>query len=319
MLFGKFFSGLALLAVCLPLSAQRYESVPFGDFEHWTVRHIKESAVLGGNAKTLYIPGPSEVIEGNRAYDYSRSVWASSNAYAKVSGIVKASLSVEPAEGPSGRCARLTTILDACRVAGIVNITVLATGSLYWGKMFEPISGTKNPFANMDWGIPFTKRPDALVLDYRAVLPATGQLTRASSFRQTKVPGEDPCQVVLILQRRWEDADGNVHAERVGSAFYRITKSSAGWQKGLRIPVWYGDARRVSGYRSYMGLIQGDASLYTVNSRGEKVPILEERWADADAPVTHAILQISSGCGENFTGEVGNTLWVDNIRLEYAQ
>ncbi|MCR4824621.1 MAG: PCMD domain-containing protein [Bacteroidales bacterium] len=308
-----------LLAGILPLSAQRYERVPFGDFEHWTVRHIKESAILGGEVKTLYVLGPDEVIEGNRTYDYSKTIWASSNAYAKVSGITKTSLSVEPDEGPDGKCARLSTVFATCKVAGLVDINVLATGSLYWGRMFEPITGTKNPFANMDWGIPFTKRPAAFLLDYRAVLPASGTVTRATSFRQTRVPGEDPCQLSLILQHRWEDAEGNVHAERVGTAFFRIRKSTSGWVKGHRIPVWYGDARQMPGYQDYMDLIQGKEALYTVNSRGRRVPILEEKWGDASAPVTHAVLQISSGSSEEFTGEPGNTLWVDNLRLEYER
>ena len=67
---------LLLLASVLPLSAQRVETLPFGDFEHWTVRHIKESAVIGGQTQTLYVLGPDEVIDGNRPYDYSRTPWA---------------------------------------------------------------------------------------------------------------------------------------------------------------------------------------------------------------------------------------------------
>lgn len=77
-----------LLAGVLPLAAQRYEAIPFGDFEHWTVRHIKESDILGGETKTLYVIGPDEVIEGNRIYDYSRTIWASSNADAPVTHAV---------------------------------------------------------------------------------------------------------------------------------------------------------------------------------------------------------------------------------------
>ena len=308
-----------LLAAVLPLSAQRYETVPFGDFEHWTVRHLKESAILGGEEVTLYVVGPDEVFDGNRAYDYARTPWASSNAYARVSGITKTSLSVEPDDGPDGKCARLTTVLTSCKAAGIVDINALATGSLYWGKLFEPITGTRNPFAKIDWGIPFTGRPDALVLDYKATLPASGTLTHASSFRVKHFPGEDPCQVTLVLQHRWEDADGQVHAERVGTAFFRISRSTAGWVKNHRIPIWYGDARQRPGYQSYMGLIQGKRTLYTVNSKGRRVPILEENWAEGDAPVTHAVLQLSSGSSEEFTGEPGNTLWVDNIRMEYAR
>lgn len=315
---GKVQIALCLLfAGLLPLSAQRYETVPFGDFEHWTVRHIKESAILGGETRVFYVVGPDEVFDGNRAYDYSKTPWASSNTYARISGITKVSVTVVPDDGPDGKCARLTTILDSFKAAGVVDINALATGSLFWGKYFEPLTGTRNPYSNMDWGIPFTKRPAALVLDFRAELPASGMLTRASSLRVKQFPGHDPCQFTLILQHRWEDEEGQVHAERVGTAFYRISRSTQGWVKNHRVPVWYGDARQMPGYQSYMDLLQGSRTLYAVNSKGRRVPIQEEGWADAGAPVTHAILQLFSGCSGEFTGEPGNTLWVDNIRMEY--
>ena len=308
---------LLLLTTLFPAYAQRTELVPFGDFESWTTRHIKESAILGGNVKTIYVVGPNETIEGNRTYDYSRTIWASSNAYARVSGVTKTSLTVEPDNGPTGRCARLDTRFAECKVAGLVDIRVLATGSLYWGRMLEPITGVKNPYAFMDWGIPFTKRPSALVLDGKAELPNTGTLVRGTTFSTKEFPGYDPCQIMLILQHRWEDEDGNIHALRVGSAFRRIDKSTGGWIKDLRIPVIYGDARQNAGFRDYMGLLQGNMTLYAVNSKGKKKPILEEGWADPDTPVTHAVLQITAGSCSAFIGALGNTLWVDNIRLEY--
>ena len=299
---------LLVLFCTLPLAAQRVELLPYGDFEQWTTRQIKESAILGGEVKTLYTLGPLE-----------KTPWASSNALAKISGVTKTSLSVEPDNGPSGRCAKLSTVFASCRVAGLVDIEVLATGSLYWGRMFEPITGVKNPYANMDWGIPFTSHPSALLIDYKALLPATGKLVKGTTFRKTEFPGEDPCQVLLLLQRRWEDADGNIHAERVGTAVLRIGRSTAGWVKDKRIPVLYGDIRNQQGYRSYMDLVKGEKTLYTVNSRGKRVPIREEGWAAADASCTHAVLQISSGCQGGFTGAPGNTLWVDNLRMEYAR
>jgi len=300
---------IPLLLAAAPLSAQRVELLPFGDFEQWTERHIKESAILGGETKTLYTLGS----------DISKTPWASSNALAKISGVTKTSLSVEPDNGPTGRCAKLSTVMASCRVAGLVDIEVLATGSLYWGKMFEPITGVKNPYANMDWGIPFTGRPDALMVDYRAFLPATGKIIRGTAMRKTEVAGEDPCQVMLVLQRRWEDADGNIHAERVGTAFLRIGASTQGWVKDRRIPVIYGDARKNPGYKAYMGLITGEKTLYAVNSRGKRVPVREEGWADPDTPCTHAVLHISSGCQGGYTGAPGNTLWVDNLRMEYSK
>ncbi len=310
---------LLLLLSAGVLHAQRVETFPYGDFEHWTVRHIKESAVVGGEVKTLYVVGPDELIEGNKTYAYSRTPWASSNAYAKVAGVTKTSLSAEPDEGPTGKCAKLSTVFASCKVAGLVDIQVLASGSLYWGKMLEPVTGVSNPYSFMDWGIPFTERPAAILLDYKAYLPATGTLTRGTTFRQTTFPGEDPCQVMLLLQYRWEDEDGNIHARRVGTAFYRISRSSAGWVKNCRIPLIYGDARQSPQYRSYMDLLGGKKALYALNSKGKRTKILEEGWAEPDSPVTHAVLHIASGSRGAFEGEIGNTLWVDNFRLEYGR
>jgi len=309
----------ALLAVILPANAQRVETVRFGDFEHWTVRHIRESAILGGEVKTLYVIGPDATIEGNEPYDYSRTIWASSNAFARVSGVTKTSVTVEPDNGPTGKCARLTTDFASCKVAGVVEINVLATGAIYWGRMLEPVTGVKDPYSFMDWGIPFTGRPSAILLDCKAELPSTGILTRGTTFRREEFAGEDPCQVVLLLQNRWEDENGNIHAKRVGTAVRRIDRSTGGWVTGLRVPVIYGDAHKDPSYREYMGLLQGEKSLYAVNSRGRRKPILEDGWAGPDAPVTHAVLQIMAGSHGAFVGAVGNTLWVDNVRLEYKE
>ena len=310
---------LALLLATLPARAQRVEKVPFGDFESWVERHIKESSIIGGETKTIYAIGPSETIEGNQIYDYSRTIWATSNAYARVSGVTKTSVTVEPENGPSGKCARLTTRFAFCKVAGLVDIKVLASGAIYWGKMLEPVTGVKNPYAFMDWGIPFTKRPSALLLDCKAFLPNTGILTKGTTFSQKEFPGKDPCQIMLILQKRWEDADGYIHALRVGTAFRRISKSSDGWIKNMRVEMIYGDATADKRYRDYMGLLTGRLTLYALNSRGQKKPIIEEGWAAADEAPTHAVLQITAGSRGAFIGELDNTLWIDNIRLEFPE
>lgn len=308
----KFLAMLALLVSC-SLSAQRYEKVPFGDFENWTVRYIKESAILGGQTKALYMVAPTDTIRENEVFDYSRTIWSSSNAYAVVMGITKTSTSVVPDKGPSGTCAKLETSYASCKVIGLVNIKVLSSGSIFWGKTLEPITGTKNPFSFMDWGIPFTKRPVALVLDYKAVLPNTGKIVKGNK----QIDGYDPEEMMLMLQNRWEDAQGNIHAKRVGTAFYHIEKSTDGWVKGFRIPVIYGDARKSSQYKDFMDLKTGNRTLYALNSRGKSVPILEEGWAEPSEAVTHAVLSIATGSQEAFSAALGNILWVDNIRLEY--
>lgn len=217
----------------------------------------------------------------------------------------------------NGRCAKLATQFAYCKVAGLVNIKVLAAGSIYWGKMLEPVTGVSDPFAFIDWGIPFTKRPKALVLDYKANIPNTGKLVKGTTTRTTEFDGYDPAEILFVLQYRWEDEKGNVHAKRVGTAIGHIDQSSKGWIKDFRVPVIYGDAREAADYQPYMDLLRGDRTMYAINSKGKKKPILEEAWADQDCPVTHAIMWLSSGSSGAFIGAIGNELWVDEIRLEY--
>ena len=310
---------LLTVPFALQISGQRIENVPFGDFEHWSVRYVKESSIIGGETKEIHMIAPTDTIYGSKSFDYSKTIWASSNTVAEIMGVVKASATVWPDKGPSGTCAKLATKLVSLKAAGLINIKVLAGGSIYWGNVQEPIDGTKNPFSHMDWGISFTGRPSAWLLDYRAVIPNTGKLTKANALRAVQIDGYDPESAWLILQNRWEDAEGNIHARRVGSAFLRIEKSTDGWVRNMRIPMIYGDARKDPEFKSYMGLLQGDRQLYAFNSKGEKVPILEEEWAEADSKVTHAIMSITTGSQDAFVGAVDNVLWVDNIRLEYPE
>ena len=308
---------ILLLLISQLAFGQHYEKVPFGDFEQWTVRYVTESKIIGGQEKALYVIGPTDTIHSNEIYDYKNTIWSTSNAFAKVMGVVKTSNNVTPDKGPSGTCAKLATEFAYCKVAGLVNIKVLAAGSIYWGKMLEPVTGVSDPFAFIDWGIPFTKRPNALVLDYKATIPNTGKLVKGTTTRTIEFDGYDPAEILFVLQYRWEDEKGNVHAKRVGTAICHIDQSSNGWIKDFRVPVIYGDARESADYQPYMDLLTGDMTMYTINSKGKKKPILEEAWADPDCPVTHAIMWLTSGSSGAFIGAIGNVLWLDEIRLEY--
>ena len=307
---------LCLLA-CLSAMAQRYEKVPFGDFEQWAVRYITESQVIGGQEKIVYMVGPTDTIRGNVVYPSKNTIWSSSNVFAKVMGVVKTNTNVTPDVGPTGKCAKMVSQMAACKVVGIINVRVMAAGSIYWGETQEPVSGIKNPYAVMTWGIPFTKRPKALVFNYKSLIPNTGKLIKSTTFRATEFDGYDPAEIVLVLQHRWEDADGNIHAKRVGTAMMQVNQTSAGWVMDCRVPVIYGDARKNKDYKPYMDLITGYKNMYAFNSKGKKKPILEEAWADEDSPVTHAIMWFCSGSRGAFIGAVDNTLWVDEVRLEY--
>lgn len=308
---------ILLLLVSQLAFGQHCEKVPFGDFEQWTVRYVTESKIIGGQEKVLYVIGPTDTIHSNDIYDYKNTIWSTSNAFAKVMGVVKTSNNVTPDKGPTGMSAKLATEFAYCKVAGLVNIKVLAAGSIYWGKMLEPVTGVNDPFAFIDWGIPFTKRPKALVLDYKSIIPNTGKLVKGTTTRTIEFDGYDPAEILFVLQYRWEDEKGNVHAKRMGTAICHIDQSSNGWIKDFRVPVVYGDARESAAYQPYMDLLRGDMTMYAINSKGKKKPILEEAWADPNCPVTHAIMWITSGSSGALIGAIGNVLWVDEIRLEY--
>ena len=47
------------------------------------------------------------------------------------------------------------------------------------------------------------------------------------------------------------------------------------------------------------------------------MPVKEEGWASADETPTHIILKFDSSHGGAYVGTIGNTLWVDNVKLVY--
>ena len=308
---------LSVLTVCLQ-AQERIEYLPYGRMNSWTVRYIKESFLLGGKTRALYVIAKTDTIRENGPYPYGRngSPWCTSNAYAKVCGVEKAAISVIPEPRDGGYCCRLETTLQTVTAVGI-DLKALATGSIYTGRLLDPVTleGIKVPMKAIDMGIPFTKRPIALLLDYKAtILQGKDMVHATGSTKVTTVKGQDAGEIVLFLQHRWEDANGNIFAYRVGTATERITQSIPEWKNNHRLTVRYGDITLQPNYKSWEKLSRD--RFMARNSKGKMVPVQEVGYK-ADASPTHLILQISAGCQEPFTGCAGNVVWVDNIRLVY--
>lgn len=300
--------------------AQKIEPLPFGDFNSWVTRNIKESRVLGGHVRQVYAVGPQRTVDGDEPYvPAGGTPWASSNVMAKVMGITKTSNVVYPdVRSGSDRCAKLCTQMENCKAIGVINIDVMVAGTLFLGRMLEPIKSTSDPYSKMEMGVPFTKRPKALCFDYRLVVPEDAKIVYSSGFGKKKtLPGTDKAEVFIILQRRWEDADGKLYAKRVGTGRELLGKSTDGWENGHMLAVNYGDITGKPFYKPYMGLIADADSYYARNSRGEMVPVHEVGWDDAQAAPTHVIVMFSSGSGKPYAGTPGMTLWVDNVAMAY--
>ena len=235
---------------------------------------------------------------------------------AKVMGVVKTNNSVYREKRGTGYCAKMTTHIESVKVLGLMNIKVLAAGSIFLGDMKEPITGTKEAQKWLNFGIPFTGRPKALRYDYRVQVPGTKNRIKQNGFsRKQTVAGQDYATTVFLLQKRTEDAKGNITAKRVGTMIVRYGKSTGGWVNNATYEILYGDIRHNPKYNAAtMGLRQTD---YARNSRGESVPVRETGWAAASEQPTHMVLQFSSSHGGAYIGTVGNTLWIDNVELVY--
>lgn len=308
------------LIATFALTAETFEPLKYGDMEQWVTRDIKESAVIGGKHKNVYAIGPTATVSGNKPYTpQGGSPWATSNVMAKVAGVTKASNAVFPDTRPGGgKCAKLCTQIESVKALGLVNVDVLVAGTIFLGRMMEPITSTSNPYSKMEMGVPFTRRPDALVYDYSLDIPSTNSRVYSSGFSKKRtLPGHDNAEVVILLQRRWEDADGNIYAHRVGTGRQLFGRSTNGWVNAYDLPVHYGDITGKSFYNPSMALLPEDKSYYARNSKGKMVPVREVGWDPVGTAPTHMIVMFSAGHGEPYVGTPGQTLWVDNVGLVY--
>ena len=218
------------------------------------------------------------------------------------------SVSVTPEKRGEGTCCRMESTLETVSAIGI-DFKALATGSIFTGKMIDVVGmkQSNDPNSAIDMGVPFTGRPSALILDYKALIQNAAAVYAPAKTKVKEVAGRDKGHITLILQHRWEE-NGHVYAYRVGTAVQYINQTTD-WKNDFRLPIVYGDAGKASKELS-------NNRHKTHNSEGKMVCIEEVDFRE-DVQPTHLIIQISAGSMPPFTGCPGNTIWVDNIKLVY--
>lgn len=311
----------AILIAASDISAQ--ESVVemvnrIGRFDNWCVRQVKESGIIGGNTKYLYefYGDQDTLVTGKTPFEAPEGyLWRTNNVLAIVAGVVKTNNTVYPEKRGDGYCARIETHIEEVKALGIVNMDVTCQGALLVGALPEPITTTKDPMSKVLYGIPFTGSPRAVSIDYKA--DVGHEVIRGTGFSKLKPMGyADYAEITVILQKRWEDEDGNVHALRVGTGIERIMEDVPQWRNGYEIMINYGDITGEPFYREYMGLkTDPETAYHALNSKGRNVIISEDGWAAPGTAPTHIMIHFISSCGEAFYGGVGNTLWVDNVQI----
>lgn len=301
-----------LFSLCcvFPLSAQLNFS--YNNMDSWEQRDIKESRIIGGQSKTLYEVGKAGHTTKAEAWNQGDSPWETSSVYAHVMGIDKVSSTVFPEKRGNGYCARMETVLEEVYVMGFIHVTALATGSLFTGKLIEPIQNVNNPMEKMSQGIPYTKRLKALKFDYKA--KTGGKRIKASALSKSDVAGKNGADVSVFLQKRWEDEKGNIKCKRIATAYMRITESTD-WINGYMLKMNYGDISKEPYFKEYMKLNYEGYPLYSLNSKGKMSFIDEVGWGDENDQPTHIIVRFSAGFGGAYVGAVGDCLWIDNVEF----
>lgn len=312
---------IAGLLFCIPSSDQNrtVESLnEYGTLDFWSVREVRESGLIGGKTKYLYeFFGDRDTLRTREPFTAPEGyLWRTNNVIAVVAGVTKTNNTVFPEARDGGYCARIETHIETVKAMGIINMDVVCQGAFLLGTLAEPIKDTKNPMAKVLYGIPFDGRPSALVFDYKAdVGHETMRGTGFSKLKAMEYP--DYPEISIILQKRWEDEEGNIHALRVGTGIERIMENIPEWINGHRLEVHYGDITAAPFFKDYMGLNNDpERAFHTLNSKGDNVTVLEDGWAAPEEQPNFMIIKFISSCGQAFYGGVGNTLWIDNIRIE---
>ena len=320
--FKRLFSFMVFLIMCAGLSAQDdvlNKINSYGIFDTWTQREIKESALIGGNTEYLYefFGNPSDTLRtGKEPFSAPDGyLWRTNNVLAIVAGVVKTNNTVFPEKRGEGYCARIETHIEEVKALGVVNMDVVCQGALLVGVLPEPIRDTKSPMAKVFYGVPFTGCPYSIKMDYKA--DVGHETIRGTGFSKLKPMGyPDYAEITVMLQKRWEDEAGHVHALRVGTAIERIEKDIPEWVNGHELVIGYGDITTEPYYRDYMGLkTDPETAYHALNSKGKNVMILEDGWAPAGTQPTHMLIHVLSSCGKAFYGGVGNTVWIDNVEV----
>ncbi len=310
-----------MLSVSTYVSAQ--ESVvkainSFGKFDNWCLREVKESGLIGGKTKYLYefYGDQDTLVTGKTPFKAPEGyLWRTNNVLAIVAGVVKTNNTVFPEKRGDGYCARIETHIEEVKALGIVNMDVTCQGVMLIGELPEPITTTKDPMAKVYYGVPFTGSPKAIKLDYKA--DVGHEVIRGTGFSKLKPMGyNDYAEFTVMLQKRWEDEDGNVHALRVGTGIERIMEDVPQWRNGYEIKIHYGDITGEPFYQEYMGLkTDPETAYHAKNSKGKNVIIQEDGWAEPGTEPTHMMIHFISSYGKAFYGGVGNTLWIDNVEV----
>jgi len=165
----------------------------------------------------------------------------------------------------------------------------MAAATLFTGKFTDGFPNATDPRSNIDFGTPFSARPDAFKVDYKYIPGASYEDAKGNVL-----PGGDECDIYVLLEKR----DGD-NVARVATGWFRSDVEVAEW-KTIEIELKYGELSPSDSEFEYANIREG------------------ESWASAQDMPTHiTVVFSSSALGDFFTGAIGSELWINNFELVY--
>ena len=168
--------------------------------------------------------------------------------------------------------------------------TPISAGSIFVGVFNVDNIDPSNPRAAIDFGSPFSGRPDAFTIDYQ-YNPGTDNQDK----NQDPLPYPDACDIYVLLEIR-----GQSGVRRLGTGWFRSSDPQEDMTE-IEVPITYGPLD--DSFPDFMK--PADGKYVLADSAEFAIP-------------THLTFVASSSFdGDNFAGAVGSVLFIDNLQLVY--
>jgi len=258
-----------------------------GSIHIWTIRSFVASAtpqLANGDLDAWYKTNSGYYEPGA---DEASTIWGTGNPGTQILG----KLATTPYDfGDENLAAKMETLDNG--LAGIPLKTPISAGSIFTGYFNSDNLDPTDPEAAIDFGTPFTGRPDKIRFTY-SYIPGETNKDRNGNVLDYK----DNCDIYALLEVR---LGGEI--QRLGTAWYR-SDADQPEMTTKEIPVVYGPLD--DSYPDYMN--PADMNFVPADSAAYMLP-------------THITFVASSSYdGANFTGAVGSELIIDDVEMVYEE
>ncbi|MFC3878719.1 PCMD domain-containing protein [Algoriphagus namhaensis] len=258
-----------------------------GSLHAWTITSFVASATPqldNGDLNQWYKTG-SDYFEPGK--DAASTIWGTGNPGTQILN----KLATVPFDLGNGNLAAQMITLDNGRLAGTFGAPI-STGSIFTGVFDSDKIDPSNPQAAIDFGTPFSGRPEKLRLKYKY---QAGEVNKNKQGNELGYP--DMLDIYALLEIRLGGK-----TERLATAWFRSSDNQSDMVI-LEVPFTYGELDAT--FPDYMKPVGQD--YVSSDSASFVLP-------------THIIFVASSSFdGANFAGAIGSTLIIDDVEMVYKE